>query len=257
MNFKGHFDIKRDASNYSKVVIFSKDGEKDFIHKEYTFQNGKVGKIIDYINWIVSKYEYLNENEFIVNFFRFEDNSSDKELDSIKEISIFNGVETHETLYEIRDNEKQKVYSGEKSYNGEDLIKETFKYPDSDYIIEHSWNKQKNIKTTKYPENDGVIQYTFDSNGFLKEFLYFKHEGYCQKIEYQYRDGKLFKMIEFPHLASKKSFFKKEIKITGKPDFIHETTFQFNLDNNLLEKEVKKDILNNETIEITYYKYEK
>jgi hypothetical protein len=148
MNFKGHFDIKRDASDYSKVVIFSKDGEKDFVHKEYTFQNGKVDKITDYINWIVSKYEYLNENQFVVHFFRFEDNPSDKELDSIKEISTINDVEIHETLYEIRDNEKQKVYSGEKSYDGEDLIRETFKYPDSDYIIEHSWNEQKNIKAT-------------------------------------------------------------------------------------------------------------
>lgn len=256
MTLKGHSDILKDASGYSKALIFSKNEEEDFVHKEYTFKDGKVIQITDYINWIISKYEYNHENDFVVRFYRFDEDPNKATLDSSKNITSVNGLEVKETLYEIEEGELQKVYTGEKSYEEGLLVKEVYKYTDFDYVIEHSWKSKKSIKTTKYPEGDGEIQYLFDSEGFLKEYLFFKHEGYCQKIEYKYLDGKLHKMIEFPHLPFKKSIFKKDIKLQGQPDFIHETTFHYNKDTQLLEKEVKIDTLNDTKIETTYYKYE-
>ena len=257
MKYKGHFDIMRDASGYSKARIISAGRENEIVMKEYTFHDGRVRDIVDNINRIVSRYSYDSENAFSVEFYRFEGRPSNKLLDSIKEITVVQGLEISETLYEVSDGERKKVYHCERVFEEEDLMKEVYHYSDSDYVLLYSWDKKGRIKTLDYPDSDRKVEYVFNREGYLKEFRDFKYAGYCQRMEYEYEDGRLRCMKEFPHLPFKRRFFTNSMVIIGDPDFIHESTFSYQMGPGLLEKEVKKDIISGNTIEIIEYQYEK
>ena len=99
------------------------------------------------------------------------------------------------------------------------------------------------------------VKYTFNKNGFLTECLYFKYEGSLKKTLYEYKDQRLFKLIEFPHLEYKKTILGK-IKIVGEAQFMDETEYYY-CENGLLEKEIIKDYETKELQNTIHYEYEK
>ncbi|MGY3793751.1 hypothetical protein [uncultured Aquimarina sp.] len=256
MIFKGHFDLLKQPLDFTKTTIYSIEEGKEFIHKEYYYLNGKVIKIINYLNGVLSEYQYLNDNDFEIRFYLFEESITEKKLDSIKKISESNGIKLKENLTEIRDGKKTTVYTGTYKYSGEYLIEENYIYPDSKYIIQHNWNKDKSVCEVIHIDEPERVKYTFDKNGFLKECLNFQYEGSVKKTEYEYKDNMLFKLIEFPHLTYKKNLIGKGLKIMGKAQFMDEIEHYYSNDK-LLKKEVVKDYETKEIVRETYYKYEK
>lgn len=255
MNFKGLFSLLNPPLAYSKSIIYSFNEGEESIHKEYTYANGKVQKIVDHINFIVSEYDHLNDEDFVVHFYRFEETPVDKIIDSIKEISEPGGKQTKEMLYDVIDGEKSKVYSGELKYDGDYLIEENYFYPDQRYTIKYDWNKNNSICNITHVGETQKLKYTFNKNGQLIESLNFQYEGTVKKTDYEYKDGKLFKLTDFPHLDYKNKLIGNGIKITGKAQFMNETEHYY-FGNGLLEKEVTKDYDTKEVLKTVYYKYE-
>lgn len=87
------------------------------------------------------------------------------------------------------------------------------------------------------------------------ECLQFKYEGTVKKTEYEYKNDKLFKLVEFPHLEYKKTLLGK-IKIVGEAQFMNQTEYHYT-QNGLLEKEVVKDYETKDIVNTIFYKYEK
>ncbi|MAX71908.1 MAG: hypothetical protein CMC76_12560 [Flavobacteriaceae bacterium] len=257
MIFKGHFSTLSQPLDFNKLTIFTKsDGEK-FIRKEYIYEKGKVLKITDHINGIISEYEHLDDTEFKVRFYLFEDSISDRVYDSIKEITCSDGKEIKETLINIRDNKEVLVYTTESEYSGDYLIFERTVYHSDgeEFRIKHEWNDKKTINNIIHIDEPDKVKYTFNKNGFLIECLYFKYEGSVKKTTYEYKNDRLFKLVQFPHLEYKKTLFGK-IKLIDEAQFMDETEYYY-FDNGLLEKEVIKDYETKEIQKTIYYQYEK
>lgn len=255
MSYKGHQNHLKLGEKYSKVVISSNDGESNFILKEYHFKNGKIYKIIDRINWVMSEYEYSGEN-FIVSFYNFEDDLEKKTLNSIKEIKTSHGLEIEELLFEFDGENKELIYECKKEYSNKKLVFETYAYPEVDYQILHDWNKNKSIETITYPNSGSKYENKFDSNGYLVECLNFQYEGMCEKTSYEYHNGTLLRVIEFPHMEFENPLSEQGISFKGLPEFINETTYYYN-SNGLIEKTVKKEVNSGDITDITFYEYEK
>jgi len=258
MNFKGHFKILEQPIAFTKVTIYSKpsDGGEDFIQKKYFYKNGKVLRIEDYLHDIISEYEYPDDNNYKVKFYCFENSITNKTFDSIKEFSLLNGQQVKEILIDIQENKEVKIYTGIFEYEGEFLKSETYKYSEDEiYKIHHEWNNNKTMYEIDHLGEPTKIKYTLDKNGFVLECLHFKYENSVKKTSYEYLNGKLRKIVEFPHLEYKKTLLGK-IKIIGEAQFMNETEYHYH-ENGLLEKEVIKDYETKDIVDTTYYKYEK
>ena len=245
MKFKGHFAPLTPPLDFNKLIIYSKSEGKKHIQKEYFYNDGKVLKIIDHNNGIISNYNYLEDDSYEVKFYLFQDSLEDKEFNSIKQFTLRNGQQVKEVLINIEDNEEVKIYIGEFEYDGDDLLFEKYTYANGDvYRIKHEWSKDRLKKDIIHLDESNKVKYTLDKKGFVKECLFFKYEGSVKKTLYEYIDNKLFKLIEFPHLKYKKTLFMNE-------------TEHYYFENGLLEKEVVKDYETKEVVTITYYDYEK
>lgn len=254
--FKGHFNFLKQPSDYLKAIIYTLNNDKEYKRKEYFYSKGKVLKIIDYINDIISEYEYLNEDDYLIHFYTFEGSPSNKTLDSIKEITFSNGQKVKETLVDIQNGQKAKIYTGNYEYSDDYLSNESYKYSENEiYRIKHEWNKNKSLYKITHLDEPDKVRYTFDKYGFLMECLFFKYEGSVKKTEYEYKNGKLFKLVQFPHLEYKETLFGK-IKLTQEAQFMDETEYYY-LQNGLLEKEIVKDYETKDIVQTIFYKYEK
>ncbi|MEM0576115.1 hypothetical protein [Flavobacterium polysaccharolyticum] len=255
MIFKGHFAKLLAPLDFHKLTIYSKSDEEKEIRKEYFYKDYKVHKIIDYRNGIISEYEYIDINNFNVKFFLFENSPSEKRFDSIKEFIYFENKKIREVLINIENKKEVKIYTGEFEYSNDDLSFERYIYENGDeYRIKHEWNKTKSVNKITHLDEPDKVKYTFDMNGYLIETLYFKYEGSVKKTLYEYKDNKLFKLIEFPHLEYKKTLLGK-IKIITEAQFVDETESYY-FENGLLEKEIIKDYETKEIVRTVYYEYE-
>lgn len=253
MIFKGHFNLLLPPLHFNKLTISSED--KKQIKKEYFYKEDKVVKIIDYINDIYSEYDYVDDGNYSVKFYLFEESVNDKKIDSIKKFTLNENKIIKEDLIIIRDNEEANIYKGEFNYSGDDLSFETFNYEDGEvYRIKHNWNKTKTINKIEHLDEPTKVEYTFDDNKFLLECLQFEYEGSVKKTLYEYKNDKLFKLIEFPHLEYKKTILGK-IKIIEEAQFMNETEYCY-YDNGLLQKEIIRDHETKEIVDIVHYDYE-
>ncbi|WP_299887146.1 hypothetical protein [uncultured Lacinutrix sp.] len=254
MIFKGHFDPLLAPLDFNKLTIFTKSDEQKDIRKEYFYKDNKVSKIIDYRNSIISEYEHSDDN-FVVKFYLFEDTIDKREFDSIKKFTYSNSKKTREVLINIENEKEIKIYTGEFEYLGDDLSFERYTYNDGEeYRIKHEWNKAKSINNIIHLDEPDKVKYTLNENGYLIESLHFKYEGSVKKTIYEYKDNKLFKLIEYPHLEYKKTLLGK-IKITGEAQFMDETESYY-FENGLLKEEVVKDFETKEIVNVLYYYYE-
>lgn len=255
MIFKGHFDPLKAPLDFNKLTIFTKSEKQKDIRKEYFYKDYKVSKIIDYRNGIISEYEHSDDN-FVVKFYLFEDTINEAEFDSIKKFTYSNEKKIREVLINIENEKEVKIYTGEFEYLGDDLSFERYTYDDEEaYRIKHEWNKTKSVNLITHLDEPDKVKYTFNKNGFLTECLYFKYEGSVKKTLYEYKDQRLFKLIEFPHLEYKKTILGK-IKIVGEAQFMDETEYYY-CENGLLEKEIIKDYETKELQNTIHYEYEK
>lgn len=255
MIFKGHFDTLTAPLDFKKLTIFTKSSTQKDIRKEYFYKDHKVSKIIDYRNGIISEYEYSDNND-VVKFYLFEDSINDTKFDSVKEFTYSNDKRIREVLLNIENEKEVKVYTGDFEYLGDDLSFERYTYDDGEvYRIKHEWNKTKSVNNITHLDEPDKVKYTFNKNGFLDECLYFKYDNSVKKTLYEYKNDRLFKLIEFPHLEYKKSLIGK-IQIVGQAQFMDETEYYY-YDNGLLEKEIIKDYETKEVQNIIYYEYEK
>lgn len=255
MIFKGHFDTLKAPLDFKKLTIFTKSSLQKDIRKEYFYKDHKVSKIIDYRNGIISEYEYSDNND-VVKFYLFEDSINDTKFDSVKEFTYSNDKRIREVLLNIENEKEVKVYTGDFEYLGDDLSFERYTYDDGEvYRIKHEWNKTKSVNNITHLDEPDKVKYTFNKNGFLDECLYFKYDNSVKKTLYEYKNDRLFKLIEFPHLEYKKSLIGK-IQIVGQAQFMDETEYYY-YDNGLLEKEIIKDYETKEVQDIIYYEYEK
>jgi hypothetical protein len=255
MIFKGHFDTLKAPLDFKKLTIFTKSSTQKDIRKEYFYKDHKVSKIIDYRNGIISEYEYSDNND-VVKFYLFEDSINDTKFDSVKEFTYSNDKRIREVLLNIENEKEVKVYTGDFEYLGDDLSFERYTYDDGEvYRIKHEWNKTKSVNYITHLDEPDKVKYTFNKNGFLDECLYFKYDNSVKKTLYEYKNDRLFKLIEFPHLEYKKSLIGK-IQIVGQAQFMDETEYYY-YDNGLLEKEIIKDYETKEVQNIIYYEYEK
>lgn len=254
MKLKGHFDPLVAPLNFQKLTIFTGLNNEKEIRKEYFYENKKVRKIIDYVNWIVSEYDYSNDM-LKVKFYRFEDLVDNKKIHSFKEFAYSSGKKIREVLVEVNEGDEELVYTGNFEYLGDDLSFEHFIYEDGEqYRIKHEWNKKRSINSIIHLDEPDYGRYFFDKNGYLIEGLSFKYEGCVERTLYEYKGGQLFKMVEYPHLEYKKTLLGK-IKIIGKAQFMNETESYY-YDSGLLKKEVIKDFETKEVVNTLYYEYE-
>lgn len=254
MIFKGHFDPLVAPLDYKKLTIFNKSGDEKFIRKEYFYKNHKVDKILDYRNGIISEYEHENDN-FTVKFYQFRDSVNEREFNSIKEFTYSDGKRVKEVLINIENDKEVKIYTGEFEYSGDDLSYERYTYDDGEiYRIKHEWNKDRTVNNVTHLDEPDKVKYTLNKDGYLVECLHFKYKGSVAKTLYEYKNDKLFKLTEFPHLEYKKSLLGK-IQLTSKPQFMDETESYY-YENGLLEKEVVKDYDTKEIVDIIYYEFE-
>lgn len=257
MIFKGHFNPLKAPLDFNKLTIFENNNGERFVCKEYIYNQGKVLKITDHVNGIISEYNHLNDNEYIIKFYLFEDSISDKVFDSIKEITSVDGKEIKETLIDIAESKEVKIYTTELEYSNDYLMFErTIYHSDGEeFRIKHEWNDKKTINNIIHLDEPDKVKYSFNKNRFLTECLYFKYEGSVKKTIYEYKNDKLFKLVQFPHLEYKKTILGK-IKIIDEAQFMNETEYYY-YDNGLLEKEIIKDYETKEIQNIIYYEYEK
>lgn len=256
MIFKGHFSPLLAPLDFNKLTIFTKSEEQKDIRKEYFYKDKKVSKIIDYRNGIISEYEHSN-NDYVIKFYLFEDSVNERKFDSIKKITYSNNKKIKEVLINIENEKEVKIYTGEFEYLGDHLTFERYTYDDDDdevYRIKHEWNKTRTINNIIHLDEPDKVKYTLNKNGYIIECLYFKYEDSVKKTLYEYKDDRLFKLIQYPHLEYKKTLLGK-IKITGKFQFMDETESYY-FENGLLEKEVVKDFETKEIVNILYYEYE-
>lgn len=254
MIFKGHFDPLLAPLDFQKLIIFTKSGEQIEVRKEYFYKDDKVLRIIDHRNGIISEYEYSG-NDTIIKFYLFEDSIEERTFNSIKKLTYSNDKKVKEVLINIEDEKEVKIYSGEFDYSGDYLSFERYIYDSGEeYRIKHEWNKARTNYNVTHLDEPDKVKYTLNKNGCLTECLYFKYESSVKKTLYEYKDDKLFKLIEYPHLEYKKTFLGK-IKIKGEAQFMNETESYY-FENGLLEKEVIKDFETKEVVSILYYDYE-
>jgi len=257
VEFKGHINLRISIFNTGKLTISSKGKDKDFICHEYYYSDYKLIKHIDFINWKVSQHTYNENGERIeLRTFSFDENPESSELDGYKKFEYVKGNLISENHFIIIGKEEKLEYEGKFTYSEKELVREDFHYSNEIYTIEYKFNKKKNILTKVFPNNDGKCQYHYDENGFLTKFINFKGNNYCQINEYNYRNNRLEKLIEYPILKFKKSLFSGNIKLLEKEPFIHENEFFYD-DNGILIKELKTDILNNHEIDVLEYEYKK
>lgn len=257
MIFKGHFDSLKAPLDFNKLTIFENNNGERFVCKEYIYKQGKVLKITDHVNRIISEYDHINDNEYIIKFYLFEDSISHKVFDSIKQITCSNGKEIKETLINIRENKEIKIYTTESEYSGDYLLFERIVYHSDgeEFRIKHEWNDKKTLNYITHLDEPDKVRYSFNKNRFLTECLYFKYEGSVKKTIYEYKNDKLFKLVQFPHLEYKKTILGK-IKIVDEAQFMNETYYYY-YDNGLLEKEIIKDYETKEIQNTIYYEYKK
>lgn len=251
MKYKGHFDWKNIPAKFNRLVEYAKeDGKKHFL-KKYEYQEGRVTKIIDYVNWIISEYIYISENEFHVCFYRFEDTPDTAELDSIKEFTLSNGLETKEILYIIEDGNKKLRYVGSKEYVKGKIVHESYKYDDGyDYVIKHNWTD--NRLETVYPDNDGTATYIFNSEGYLTEYYKISPGDWCKKVTYTYENDRLKQMIDYPRRPYEKSADGEIILLEGYAVDVITTYYD---EKGLPEKEIKTDLETEEVLDRSYLKF--
>ena len=257
MEFKGHIDLRNSTFDSGKLTISSKGEDENFICHQYFYNDKKLTKHIDFINWKISHHSYNQYGERIeLRTFSFDENPEKHELEGYKRFEYKNGNLVVENHFLFNGKEERLEYEGKYTYSGKELIREDFYYPNDIYTINYKFDKKKNILTKVFPKNDGNCEYYYDKNGFLKKFINFKENNYCQINEYEYENNRLHKLIEYPVLKYKKSFFSNKIKLLEKEQFIHENEYFYD-DNGMLIKEVKTDILDNYEIDVSQYEYEK
>lgn len=251
MIFKGHFNPVLSPLYFNKLTI----SLENRIKKEYFYKENKVVKIIDYFNNIYSEYEYLNNDNYSVKFYLFDESVNDKKIDSIKKFTLNENKIIREDLIAIENNKEVNIYKGEFNYSGDYLSFERFNYKDGEvYRIEHKWNEKKTINRIEHLDEPTKVEYTFDDNKFLIECLQFKHKGSVKKTLYEYKSDKLFKLIEFPDLEYKRTIFGK-IKIIEEAQFMNETEYCY-YENGLLQKEIIRDYETKQIVDIIHYDYE-
>ncbi|WP_452231539.1 hypothetical protein [Lacinutrix sp. MEBiC02595] len=257
MEFKGHINLRTSTFDSGKLTISSKGKSENFICHQYFYANSKLTKHIDFINWKISHHTYNQNGERIeLRTFSFDENPEISELEGYKKFEYENGNLITENHFLIYGKEEKLEYEGKYIYSGKELIREDFHYPNEIYTINYKFDKKKNILTKVFPNDDGNCEYYYDENGFLKKFINFKENNYCQINEYEYKNNRLHKLIEYPILKFKKNLFSYKIKLLGKKQFIHENEFFYD-ENGMLIKEVKTDILDNYEIDVIRYEYEK
>ncbi|WP_026932622.1 hypothetical protein [Christiangramia echinicola] len=256
MEFKGHPNIKKSTLDSGKLSVSSIIKNKKFICHEYFYENNKLKKHIDFINWKISHHSYNQGGERIeLRTYSFDEKPEKNKLEGYKNFEYKNGNLIKESHY-LFDGKVDKIeYEGKFIYSGKELILEEYHYPNEIYTINYKFDKNKNLLIKYFSDNSGKCEYYYDDKGFLKKFIHFKPNKYCQINHYEYRNNRLHKLIEYPILKFKKKFLTNKIELLEKEQFIHENEFFYN-DNGLLIREVKTDILDNYEIDVLQYKYE-
>ena len=257
MEFKGHVNLRISTFESGKLTIKSKGNNEDFVCDEYYYNDFKLTKHINFVNWRVNYHTYNQSSERIeLRTFSFDESPNKTELEGFKKFEYENGNLIKEKHFLIYGKEEKLEYEAKFTYSENKLIREDFYYPNEVYSINYKFDKKNNLLIKVFPNKDGNCEYHYDENGFLKKFINFKKNNYCQINEYEYLNNRLHKLIEYPILKFKKSLFTNKIKLLEKGNFIHENEFLFDKDG-ILIKEIKTDILDNYQVDVLEYEYEK
>jgi len=256
MEFKGHTNLRKLPIDFSSLTISAICENENFICHKYYYNDRKLIKHIDFINWKVSFHSYNENNERIeLRTYSFDTNPEESDLEGYKRFEYEKGNLIREYHYIIIEKVAKLEYEGKYIYSEQQLVREDFYYPNETYTINYKFEDNNNILTKVYPNNDGNYEYHFDKNGFLKKAINFKRNNYCQVNEYNYRDGRLHKLITYPILQYEKSVMSNDFKLLHQPQFIHENEFYYD-SNGMLIKEIKTNIIDNFEIENLKYEYE-